>query len=455
MSPTSIFDWTIYRHMFDTRAMSQIFNESGTAEAWVEVEKVVARTQGKLGIIPEDAASAICAQISAAQLDLEQLHEDTVDVGRPIVGLAKQLAEQVEDAHAMWVHYGITTYDIMDTGKVLQFRDGLNEIRRQLMAYRQALMNLAREHRDTVMIGRTNNMHAQPQTFGGKIAVWIEELLRHEERLDAVRQRIQVVQFGGAVGTLASLSPDGLKFRESIAEALGLGATLSNWHNARDSVTEMSLCLGNICTTLARIAQNLNSLGSTEIGEISETGGAGRGRSSAMAHKRNPRAAEFAESVARLGRQRAMGMVEVAGQEHDRCGGTWIAEWMLVPETFLLTAGALQWALDLVQRLDVHVDRMRANIDLMNGLALTERFTLELAKRMSKFEARAILDKACADCRVTSLPLADVLKDMPEVLNVLSAEEVDAIAEPETYTGAAAEIVDNVLAAAAAHDAAG
>ena len=119
------------------------------------------------------------------------------------------------------------------------------------------------------------------------------------------------------------------------------------------------------------------------------------------------------------------------------------------------TAGALQWALDLVQRLDVHVDRMRENIDLMNGLALTERFTLELAKRMSKFEARAILDKACADCRVTSLPLADVLKDMPEVLNVLSAEEVDAMAEPETYTGAAAEIVDNVLAAAAAHDAAG
>ena len=144
MSPPSIFDWTIYRHMFDTRAMSHIFNESGTAEAWVEVEKAVARTQGKLGIIPEDAALAICAQISAAQLDLEQLHEDTVDVGRPIVGLAKQLAEQVEDAHAMWVHYGITTYDIMDPGKVLQFRDGLNEIRRQLMAYRQALMNLAR-----------------------------------------------------------------------------------------------------------------------------------------------------------------------------------------------------------------------------------------------------------------------------------------------------------------------
>jgi 3-carboxy-cis,cis-muconate cycloisomerase len=314
-------------------------------------------------------------------------------------------------------------------------------------------MELAAAHRDTVMIGRTNNMHAQPQTFGAKLAVWIEELLRHEQRLEAVRERVLVVQFGGAVGTLASLEPDGLAFRETVAAELGLGTVLSNWHNARDSVTEMSMCLGNICASLARMAQNLNSLGSTEIGEISEQGEPGRGRSTAMAHKRNPRGAEFMEAVARLGRQRAMGMVEVAGQEHDRCGGTWIAEWMLLPETFLLTSGALQWGLNLVERLEVHVDRMRSNVDLLDGLVLTERYTLELAKRMSKFKARKILDTASTETRISGLPLSDVLARMPEVTAVLTREEIDTLSEPESYVGAAPEIVDNVLRAAAQHDA--
>ncbi len=453
MSATSVFDWTIYRHMFDSERMARIFGEQGTAQAWVEVEKAVARAQAKLGIIPQEAADVIGDRLSADMLDLEALHRDTVEVGRPIAGLTKQLAAQVGDGHDVWVHYGVTTYDIMDTGKVLQFRDGLEEIEEQTASYRRQLMDLAAAHRDTVMIGRTNNMHAQPQTFGAKLAVWIEELLRHEQRLAAVRERVLVVQFGGAVGTLASLAPDGLKFRETAAAELGLGVALSNWHNARDSVSEMALCLGNICASLARMAQNLNSLGSTEIGEISETGEAGRGRSTAMAHKRNPRAAEFMEAVARLGRQRAMGMIEVAGQEHDRCGGTWIAEWMLLPETFLLTSGALQWGVDLIQRLEVHADRMRSNVDMLNGLALTERFTLELAKRMNKFEAREILDVASAETRASGLPLADVLANMPEVSAVLSSEEIAALSQPETYVGAAPEIVDNVLRAARRHDA--
>lgn len=453
MGATSLFDWTIYRHMFDSARMAAIFGESATAEAWVTVERAVARAQAAQGIIPQDAAAAIDRTLSADKLDLETLHKDTVDVGRPIAGLAKQLAAQVGEGHDVWVHYGVTTYDIMDTGKVLQFRDGLDEIASQTAAFRRALMALAAAHRDTVMIGRTNNMHAQPQTFGAKLAVWIEELMRHEQRFDAVRERVLIVQFGGAVGTLASLVPDGLAFREAVAAELGLGHSLSNWHNARDGVTEMSLCLGNLCASLARMAQNLNSLGSTEIQEISETGQPGRGRSTAMAHKRNPRAAEFMESVARLGRHRAMGMVEVAGQEHDRCGGTWIAEWMLLPEAFLLTAGALKWGLDLIDRLEVNADRMRSNIDMLDGLALTERFTLELAKHVSKFKAREILDRASTETLASGTPLAEVLTGMPEVTAILSPEEISDLANPETYVGAAPDIVDNVLRAAERYDA--
>ncbi|MBT6095704.1 MAG: 3-carboxy-cis,cis-muconate cycloisomerase [Rhodospirillaceae bacterium] len=315
--------------------------------------------------------------------------------------------------------------------------------------YQNLLTTLARTHRDTIMIGRTNNLHAQPTTFGAKIAVWIEELMRHRERLEGVRKRVDVVQFGGAVGTLASLGDSGLKFREAVAQELGLSAPLSNWHNARDSMTEIALCLGNICASLARNAQNINSLGSTEIGELSEAGKPGRGRSTTMAHKRNPRAAEFAEGVARLGRHRAMGMVEIMGQEHDRCGGTWISEWMLMPETFLLTSGAFSWAIDLIERLEVHADTMRANIDMTNGLALTERFTMALAKHMSKFDARQLLDEACARVAAEGVSLSDAIGAMPSVTNIMSKDEITALADPNGYVGSAPEIVDNVLAAIA------
>jgi 3-carboxy-cis,cis-muconate cycloisomerase len=448
MSAISLFDWTTYRHMFNSERMARIFGEQGTTECWVEVEKAIARAQAKLGVMPEDAAQEIEKTISFSKLDLERLHADTLDVGRPIAGLAQQLAEQVGNGHDVWVHYGITTYDVMDTGKVLQVRDGLIEILQQMAVFRKLLMGLAAKHRDTVMIGRTNNQHAQPQTFGAKLAIWIEEFLRHEERLREAQKRVLVVQFGGAVGTLASLEPDGLKFRAAVAEELGLGTANSNWHNARDAMTEVALCLGNVCASLARIAQNINSLGSTEIGELSETGKQGRGRSTSMAHKRNPRAAEFAEAVARLGRQRAMGMVEIMGQEHDRCGGTWIGEWMLLPETFLLTSGALAWAIDLIGRLEVNAARMRSNVDMKRGLALTERYTLELAKRMSKFEARRILDRACAETVSKETPLAEVLAGMPAVTAVMTDAEIAALSDPATYVGAAPKIVDNVLRAA-------
>ena len=451
-SAVSLFDWSIYRHLFSAPGMEKIFGERATIEAWVEVEKAVARAQAAVGIMPPEAAETINAGLDAAGIDLERLRADTLDVGRPIVGMIKQLSEQVGAGADVWVHYGVTTYDVMDTGRVLQLRAGLDEINAALARYLAKLGELAAEHRDTVMIGRTNNLHAQPITLGGKLAVWIEEGMRHCERLAQARKRLLVVQFGGATGTLASLHPHGLAFRRRVADELGLGHALSNWHNARDGMTEVSLTLGNLCASLARNAQNINSLSSTEIGELSEAGGEGRGRSTAMAHKRNPRAAEFAEAVARLGRQRAMGLAEVMGQEHDRCGGTWIAEWMLVPETFLLASGALGWANDLLERLEVHPEKMRANVDMTGGLALTERFTLALASRISKFEARKILDAACAHVATEGGTLAEALKAMPDAREVMDADEIDALADPAGYVGAAPEIVDDVLKALAAKE---
>lgn len=186
MSPISVFDWQTYRDLFTTSEMAAIFDERATFAAMVEAEKAATRAQGKTGIVPEESATVIDAALDAAKLDLDRLRDDTLDVGRPIAGLAAQLAEQLAPPHDVWVHYGVTTYDIMDTGKVLQIRSAMAEILAALQCYQTLLVELAETHRDTVMVGRTNNHHAQPVTFGGRLAVWIEELLRHRDRLEAV-----------------------------------------------------------------------------------------------------------------------------------------------------------------------------------------------------------------------------------------------------------------------------
>ncbi len=452
MSTISLFDSTIYRHMFTAPAMAEIFSEHNGLKRLVDVERSVTQAQGEIGLIPRESADTIVAALDAGKVDLDLLNRDTLDVGRPIAGLVKQLVAQVPEPHAAYVHYGVTTYDTMDTARSLQIRDGLDCLGEMMVSYRQGLMTLSEKHRLTIMIARTNNLHAQPQTFGVKVSQWIEELLRHEERLQQLRKRVLLVQFGGAVGTLAALHPHGITFRRKVAELLDLGYAESNWHNARDGIAELGGFIAGVCASLARNAQVINALSGTDIGELSESGQQGRGRSTTMPHKRNPRAAEFAEATARLGRQRASGLVEVVGEEHDRCGGTYICEWMMLPEALMLCSAALSWAIDLLDRLEVHVDVMRANVDKTNGLIMTERYTMALSQRMSKLEARKLIDEAVKQVFATGRPIADILSGMPSVTAHLSSEEIASLGAPENYVGASAEMVDNTLAAARAKD---
>lgn len=451
MQGISVFDWKIYQHLFSAPEMEAVFAEANSIACWIEVERATARAQARAGIIPENAAHEIDENLCVEKLDLDQLQASTRKIGRPIVGLIEQLKQQVSAEAGEWVHFGVTTYDIMDTGRSLQLREGLYLIEASLANFQDRLCQLAKNHKDTPMIGRTNNLHAQPITFGAKIAAWIEETARHQDRLEALKSRVLIIQFGGAIGTLASLQDKGLAFREAVAEELGLRTIASNWHNARDGIAETAQVLGLICASLARIGQMANMLQSTEIGELSESGETGRGKSTTMAHKSNPRAAEFTEAVARLGRHRSTGLIEVMGQDHDRCGGTWIAEWALVPEVFLLTSGALGWANELADRLQVNIERMRDNIDMTNGLALSEAFVHALAQHIPKSRARALMEAAVLGVRETGRSLPEVLLSMKEVTDILSASQIAELAQPENYLGISAEMLDNVLALTQKH----
>ena len=347
-----MLEFGLYRDCFSSADMRTIWSEHATISAWLKIEQILARSQAATGLIPSEAATVLEA-ISVSDLDQYQLQADMALVGRPIVGLVKQL-RALAGPHAEFVHYRTTTQDIMDTAMALQMLHGLEHIREGIARVIGELDRHIAKHGSTMMIGRTNGQHAVPIRLATKLQVWRSELERRLAALSDAAGRGLNAQIGGPVGDLQAYeNSDGHKIKHAVAVALGLTTVEPHWQSARDGVAEIITALGALCATLCKIAHNVNLLSSSDIGEVYERPENGKGTSSAMAHKQNQRASEFGEAVARMGRQRAEQIGELTLHEHERSGGAWIAEWIVVPETFLLTSGALEWSDRMFQSLVV------------------------------------------------------------------------------------------------------
>ncbi len=338
-----MLEYSIYRDCFSSADMRSIWSEHATISAWLKVEQVLAAHQAAAGLIPIEAAEAI-EEISICDLNHEELRKEMMFVGRPIVGLAKQLRQLLPE-HSAHVHYRTTTQDVMDTALAMQMKLGLEQIQSTLGDVMAAIAHHISAHPDTMMMGRTNGQHAVPIRLATKLEVWRSELGRRSEALQEAAKRGLNVQIGGPVGDLRGYENGiGRQIKQDVAHSLGLSVVEPHWQNARDGIADIVTALGSLCGTLCKIAHNVNQLSSSDIGEFAEVHEPGKGSSSAMAHKRNQRASEFGEAVARLGRQRAGQIGELTHHEHERSGGVWIGEWIVVPEVFLLTSGALHWS---------------------------------------------------------------------------------------------------------------
>lgn len=354
-----MLDYRIYRDCFSTAEMRSIWSEQATTSAWLKVEQVLARCQADLRLIPTSAADSI-ERIGITDLDLEALAAEMASVGRPIVGLVKQL-RAIAGHHACHVHYKATTQDIMDTAMVTQMKCGLDEISTGADRLIELLDRHIRNHPSTLIMGRTNGQHAVPMLLSTKLNVWRSELYRRKEVISQAAKRGLNVQVGGPVGDLRGYeNGSGEMVKSAVASKLGIDVVEPHWQNARDGISDIVGSLGAFCASLCKIAHNVNHLSGSDIAEVSETYVNGKGASSAMHNKRNQRASEFAEAVARLGRQRAEQIGELTLREHERSGGAWIGEWVVVPEVFLLTSGALKWANTMFGNLVIHDDRMQS-----------------------------------------------------------------------------------------------
>jgi 3-carboxy-cis,cis-muconate cycloisomerase len=443
--PSTVFDSAIFRDVFAAPAVRTIFSDEETVARYVQIEVALAQVQGRLGIIPQDAADAIRERADARKIDLAQLKRKTDVVGYPIVGLVDQLAKQCGEA-GRYLHWGATTQDIMDTAVVLQIGQALEIVEADLAAIAAALAGLARTHRLTVMAGRTHLQHALPITFGYKAAVWLSAIVRHRERIEEAKPRVLVGQFAGAAGTLASLGDKGLAVHDALMAELGLGASPLPWHAMRDGVAEMVSLLALIAGSLAKIATDIMLMMQTEVGEAFEPFEEGRGSSSTMPQKRNPISCEIIVAAAKIVRQQAGLMLDAMSADHERATGPWHVEWAALPQAFLASGAALRHARTMLEGLIVDPERMRRNLDLTAGLIVSEAVMMALAEHTGRQEAHHIVAAASRAAIENRSTLLAELAKRPEVTAHLDATRLAALTDPANYLGSAPAMVDRMLA---------
>jgi 3-carboxy-cis,cis-muconate cycloisomerase len=295
------------------------------------------------------------------------------------------------------------------------------------------------------MAGRTHGQHALPVTFGFKVAVWVDELRRHAERLAQMRPRLLRCQFAGAAGTLASLGQQGWAVHQALAAELDLSPAPIAWHTARDSFGEFIAFCGLLTATLGKLANEVATLQQTEFGELEEPFVPGKGSSSTMPQKRNPILCETVVGIARLVAQQVPAMLAAMQPEHERAMGEWHVEWDMIPHTCLLTSAALRHSLAIFDGLVVHADAMRRNLDQTGGYILAEAVMMRLAEAVGRQHAHDLVYAACLLAGQRQVPLRAVLLDDDEIMAALSPHEVDDLLDPTRYTGLAAEFVDRIV----------
>jgi 3-carboxy-cis,cis-muconate cycloisomerase len=437
-------DSSLFSPLFSDAEISGQFSDVQFVRAILDVESALATVQGGLSVIPAEAAAKIVDVAARLDFDFEGLRSGVEKSGVPVIELVRHLREQVGGEAADYVHWGATSQDIFDTARGLQIRAGLIILESMLGSLIQNLSRLADRHRYTLMAGRTHSQQALPITFGFKVAGWLAPLLRHRERLAEMRPRVLVVQFGGAVGTLAALGESGTQVQEALAAELHLNLPLIPWHTQRDNMAELASWLSLVSGSLAKMAQDTILLAQSEIGELRESGDASRGGSSTMPQKINPIVSELMITAARINASLLSSMHQSQVQEHERGTHGWQMEWLVLPQMFNLTAAAMNKALFLSQNLVVDEKHMRENVAASNGLMLAEAASYALAKTsMSKADANKLAKEASQVAKQEGRHLIDVIREKTD-----APVDWNSLRQESAYLGSNDTFIDRVLKAA-------
>lgn len=442
--PVNVATSDLFAELFVPDTVRAATSDQAWIQAMLDFEAALATAESRADVIPSEAAAAIGEACRAERFDAVAVGRAGRGTGNPASPLVSVLTEAVEGEAAGYVHWGATSQDVMDTAAMLVARRALEEIVAELDRVADACARLADEHRSTAMAARTLLQQALPTTFGFKAAGWLVSVVEARGRLAKIPLPAEL---GGAAGTLASLGPEGPRVLALLAEELGLDEPVLPWHTSRGSVAELGSALALAAGALAKVALDVKLLAQTEVGEVAEAGGEGRGTSSTLPQKRNPVGSALAIACAHRVRGEASILLGAMTQEHERAAGAWQAEWPALTDALAYTGGAAAAMREVLEGLEIRAERMRENVEATGGLILAEAVTTAIADRIGRSEAHRLVAAATQRAAESGRPLREELVDDAEVREQLSIEEIDAALDPENYLGSADAFIDRALTA--------
>jgi 3-carboxy-cis,cis-muconate cycloisomerase len=434
--------------LFSTPGMTRVFSPAERLRAMARFEWALGCALEANGRAEAGSGAVLEKLLNADFVEMDALANEARDAGNIAIPFVRQLTAAVKarsEEAARSVHLGATSQDVLDTALVLEMRDALKLLDKSMERLDAAFLEQVKRHRDTVMQGRTWLQPGPPTTLGLKLAGTLAALRRDRERIRGEEERALVLQFGGAVGTLASLGPAGGAISKDLARLLNLEEPALPWHTQRDGFTAIVQGLAILTGTLAKFGRDIALLMQAEVGEASEGGGPERGGSSTMPHKHNPVACAALLAIHARMPGLAATMLNAMPQEHERGLGLWQAEWDTVPEAFRLASASVAYAIEIAEGLKVDAGRMQANIEATLGLPLAEAVSVALAPSIGRAAAHDLLQKAADRARAEHRPLSDVLKQMPDVKAHLSDTKIDELLDARNYLGSAQRFIARVV----------
>jgi len=408
--------------------MAAIWSDKGKYDRWLQVESAVCDAWAERGDIPKEAAE----KIRRARYNLDDFERYLKEIHHDVISFLRSVADSLGE-ESRFVHMGLTSYDVVDTALGMQLRDSCDILQRDLEALTTTVEEKARRYKDTLMMGRTHGVHAEPITFGLKLAGWVDELRRSARRLADARAEVAVGKVSGAVGSHATVPPD---IEEKVCACLGLGIEpISTQIVQRDRHARFVTTLAILASSLEKFATEVRHLQRTEVLEVEEPFEEGQAGSSAMPHKRNPEKCERVCGLARVVRGYSVTALENVSLWHERDLTDSAPERIILPDSCLLLDYILDLFTYVMRGLQVYPERMRENLELTQGLVFTSRALVALVnKGLSRENAYKLIQSCSMRAWKERVPLRGLLEGDAEVSSRLSAAELDEIFDYSVYT---------------------
>ena len=434
---------------YGSKEMKSLFEEESRLQRYLDVEAALAGALAQLGEIPEGAAAEIGSKANVSVVTPAKVKERELKTRHDLMAMVEVLSEECGvEGSGRYVHWGATSYDIVDTSWARVMRDGVEILEGRLRVLRDALCDLALKHKDLVEVGRTHGQHAIPITFGFKMAVYAAEAGRNLERLRELKPRLLVGKMSGAVGTMSSQGAKAFDVERLVMERLKLKpAEITTQVVCRDRMAEFVCWAAVAASSLDRISTEIRNLQRTEILEAAEGFEAkAQVGSSTMPHKQNPVDCEKVSGLAKVMRGMVVPALENVPLWHERDLTDSSSERFILPLTFIVLDEMLLTMARVIKSLRVFPDNMKRNLGITKGAILTEAVMMALARKgVGRQRAHEILRTASVKAFNEGAAMGDALAKMPEVTECLSEKEIQELMKPENYTGKAAELAERAV----------